>query len=1023
MLRVGARDRQTSLTSAFNPILWTLARPPKPPTLTWRECSEAASPCSVRVRVCARHLNSAGSAVPPVTHCQRSTLLWKREALWSKAAGRPCSVCTRDGRDTPRLSERQCATHSSPREGGEQCAPRVTHRAVASTTVSRHDAVCLRPAAVCCYDAGSHRSYSSSSSQIDAVPTADYSLLPPAAKWYKKRITELSLSPEELRYLSQHLATRQKCPHFAPLVLACASQLPESNFDVITTFNSLRPDQQADVIRFFLRECEGASPSLHISLDALITDFLSGQKCRGMAVTHLFAIVSALNERTCARMTPTLLCTLLQQSLQVTAGALDPSTPGEARARARRLITLAAAVLDGDEVASVLDTAGYLYEAAAFRSAKTFEEPPRRPTAKGVGNEVYSLLSQPSISFQALKELCDGLPRRVARFTVDLAVLSAARQAAETPGQTFIVDFEQLARCGSTSALELASRLHFVLFAGTKDSAALLLPRCKTRRQLLTVMKNTCDAGVRLTLQALRQLLELRPSDLTYALLYLTNPRTRRRTVLLFDVQPTKVDIREFESDEKRRGSSVSGSHPPDLRGAHSQLRDGLRDVLPPSFLETTTHSVESLLRAVPTVAIPQVLDLLPHVTGRTVSWWASTLLREHNTDAAFHVLKAAAARFVIPDMWVLVELLESNQNLSSDLEKAVRFIRGTWPDAAPVVFRAFVERAATVPTTASTSEDHALRVLSAVSVLGLLHYPSYCLEVIAERSATHVVHSVLELIRHDEAAFSFRNHPAPLHVSAFESLVEAVQTLGYEVEVDVVSQSAASKDTSWWSSHGLPRTERAVSRLFKRQVVGLWAVALQEVLWTQTPRNVDVHKALQLVCCGCRSSTGVVSAIKTCEAYIIPTPADSEAVQRRRRRKAHADQRLLVTLTCACEVLTARGYWREAIQLVPLPAESLPPLLKVAKLRALRHCSEMSALASIQLEEAERQLSAPSSSSKLRHSPRRMRPYYSKRPIRRPTKPCRRVSAPSNVYCQLSLPRGLRRLLRVSDVGSIAYH
>ncbi|EKF27878.1 TPR-repeat-containing chaperone protein DNAJ, putative [Trypanosoma cruzi marinkellei] len=505
-----------------------------------------------------------------------------------------------------------------------------------------------------------------------------------------------------------------------------------------------------------------------------------------------------------------------------------------------------------------------------------------------------------------------------------------------------------------------AFRLHFDMRLGSLSTSSALLPSCRHDwHRTVRLMQHTHHAGVTHALDALWELMELAPFGRYYVILRLQASQYRfcganQSCTLLLEAKATAEALGASEGFEA--------------------LSAGPWRYLAEAAARHHPH-VGQALWSLPVSYIPRVAAAMPQLPSSVLSCWIRLLLRHRRYDSVDVVLQIASERGVVPEMMALVEVLESVYDFDRDaaqLQRAVRSVRSLFPDCAPAVFRAFVERtAAKMHDKTLHSWSTGLKLLSTVSVLGLLHYPRSCLESIAACAPTPVVYAMLQILSEDGDAAAVEgdggaavpcSSPAPLELGALRRLLRSAQMAGLRPEVDVVAVSCATKKTAWWSSDTAVAGVSMATALYKMQAVGLWRHALQEVSWMKMScvdgaarcDGVAFHHAVRLASFGSDSVATLRRGVLAAEERGRKKVGLVESGRARRLTRVD-DAMLISTLACVAGALVARGRWESALRIIPLGVTDLPPLLRLARLKALQCSSDFDVHAAMLLEPEQR--------------------------------------------------------------------
>ncbi|CCW66121.1 unnamed protein product [Phytomonas sp. Hart1] len=765
------------------------------------------------------------------------------------------------------------------------------------------------------------------------------------SKWYAKQANQNFMFPEDILHVdSEYLLnfkSQKRPPSSIDMFLGCLRVADSMNWDLSVLFKQIPFLVKIEVICRVLQRQDkmvrDETCSTCLTLEHMLQTILREATAKLGDEAWLVRVIMHLDETHVGTVIKdfTMLRQLLKMSLFLSPISILPHIDPDRLIY--HVLQLGERVFDGcwQEWSDALAEAGLRFEACAYayaESPRRFLEPQREPSLKGFGNAVLEALTQSQLLIEAVQKLGKRMPRNLAHYTYCLAALSIIRQ----PHKSFQCScyterhisfpFDLLET--SMSRLEFASLIHFTLFSGNCHTAHLLLAQCATPKEIARVMQHTRDAGNFLSLTALREMLSRSPSECAYVVLHLAETEAP----LLFDVKAHCVDLEMSVCFFSTQPGGIQRTRAKMATHQWREIYKVLQDVLPLSVLSTGCQSLEILLKNVPITAIPFLVRTFSPFTSELVSWWASLYIHSGNEDAAMKLLSCSLSRNVLPEVWVLVELLEFHRNHEKNFKSCVELIRTQFAGLSTAVFRAFVERTAYhrgVGLSDKSMSEQALDLLSSVAILGLSHYPVVCIQQILEKASTPVVGAILQLIKDGESK-TFGNSPAPLQVDVVERLVAAAHTLGLSPKLDVYVVFGPSKELTWWSSHGLPCTKCAVHRLYNSGTTGLWPLVFGRIHSLSRLNVMEAHQAVRLMAVGCDNSKTVCEAVCASQDYLLGDSSLSRPLKRQN------ESTLIMTLACVASSLTARGEWRAALQLISPSVKDLPPLLRILKFQAL---------------------------------------------------------------------------------------
>ncbi|PWU94747.1 hypothetical protein C3747_275g67 [Trypanosoma cruzi] len=662
------------------------------------------------------------------------------------------------------------------------------------------------------------------------------------------------------------------------------------------------------------------------------------------------------------------------------------------RERTMTALRFGECVLTAETLAALCEESGLWYESAAYHSFASgvlleVTEEGKKSNRCGFGEEMVVLLravrngeyTAPSSSSSSppigtIEALRKEMSPVVATYTIHRVAAELTRNewengydASNREGSgnrgsrsgsnvTALQYMRNAAPLSDDAVCAQAFKLHFDMRLGSLSTSLALLPSCRHDwYRTVRLMQHTHRAGVAHSLDALWELMELAPSGRYYVMLRLQASQYRFRganhnCTLLLEAKATAEALGAPEGFEAL--SAGPWRHLAEAAARHQP-------------------HVGQALWSLPVSYIPRVAAAMPHLPSSVLSCWIRLLLRHRRYDSVDVVLQMAAERGVVPEMVALVEVLESVYDLDRDaaqLQRVVRSVRSFFPDCAPAVFRAFVERtAAQMHDKPSHSWSTGLKLLSTVSVLGLLHYPRSCLESIAACAPTPVVYAMLQILSEEDDAAAVEgdggaavpcSSPAPLELGALRRLLRSAQMAGLRPKVDVVAVSCATKKTAWWSSDTAVAGVPMATALYRMQAVGLWRHALQEVSWMKMScvdgaarcDGVAVHHAVRLASFGSDSVATLRRGVLAAEEMGRKKVGLVESG--RACRLTRVDDAILIsTIACVAGALVARGRWESALRIIPLGITDLPSLLRIARLKALQCSSAFDVHAAMLLE------------------------------------------------------------------------
>ncbi|SCU71803.1 uncharacterized protein TEOVI_000338400 [Trypanosoma equiperdum] len=650
-------------------------------------------------------------------------------------------------------------------------------------------------------------------------------------------------------------------------------------------------------------------------------------------------------------------------------------------------------VLGFDELASRCDLCGLWYESAAYRTAVSGVLMGLNRLSPGTDGKEFCLMSTTSedIGFGGLVLLLLQFLRMrkgaaashiaaieflrcrmspcVANFTKQSVAVELARMESNS---AFLADNYPSAlhylwnadqKHKKERELAAAAWLHFDVKCGTPSTAAVLLSCYNNNwNGIAYILQRTRQAGLGVALNALSAMIELTPTGCYYAIVRLCFPHSRGYIEKNSQSKGSCTFLFEARAPGGERGGDVVLNPPKNVLESWQFVENAVRQHRQRLLLQLGGGCAVWSLSA---EYAQQIAVALPQLSGTLLSQWIRGVLYHNQWNTIFTLLRVAAGRGVSPEMEVLVEILEkayrnigrggngvpNEQKGVSVLQSVVENIRTLFPYCAQTVFRAFVERIAVqldIDTTSSLPWDSALRILSAVNDLGLMHYPRNCMELVATSAPAVAAFSMLQMLDTTRRADNHvRNHfplnlsPLPLEVAALQSLLRSAQSTGLHVVADAFAVPPSNINTArvtWWSSSELAVGIPVATALYRRQAVGLWYVALQSLhrSFAHSGRdvsNVDAHHAIRLAAFGSTSNATLLQ----CLVALPKHEGKQELAFSRRRLKRADDATLVTTLGCIVGALTARGAWEVALRILPLGATDLPPLLRCAQEHAIR--------------------------------------------------------------------------------------
>lgn len=743
-------------------------------------------------------------------------------------------------------------------------------------------------------------------------------------KWYRRQARQGTLIAEDVAFAFEGMKPEAECRsvdssacNLRDMFLGYSFSESSVPGSLPMLFHQLPRQTKTDIIVWYLRE--GAVPPLDHPLSAMLSEVMEDLH---LAVAEIVEITSRLSLSNVIALDEDILERLLSVAIQLPLESTSAFT--DAVSFTKHVVTIAEGALSKRASwRQVLQSSGLVFE--AFCYAPVFLEPPQGavPGQKGYAAEVFTLMSKSELSLEELHTLADGMPPLVRQYTTRLFTLRALRGG--------------FSDCDSFPFPPDDLRyLHFVAGAGCQRSAASLLPQCRTRSQILAVMRHTREAGVSTSLEAIRRLLAVRPSEEIYVVVRATGVLTP----LLFHAHAFSIEAcSSSPADALIEASGLQLA--PHQMGC---LLEGLQRFLPPTLSSCNgAKALGHLIRLLPTQSIPSVVNALSHATPSLATWWASLYLTTGEDEAAMTVLQAFVARGILPDMRVLVDLLECSIERPADALQHIRFVQRNFPDVSPSVMRALVERRAARLGLSGMGKEASQQLLALMSLVGATPFPHQCVQLIASQAPASSVRAMLHLMSSTSPA-----HAVPLCVDVIERVLEALSILGLAPSISVVCCSPTAKSVAWWPSTGKAGGASVVHHLYHSGTLGLWNVPLAVLGW-ESPAlsSADVHKALRLLALGGCPTPQLVAMMHYSGSRLLPPTSQ------RTRGLTEVQESILCTLACVGEALTARGEWKSALQLLPSQPCELPPLVEVAKLRALRKDERVSEYVSVRLQAA----------------------------------------------------------------------
>ncbi|RNF20914.1 putative TPR-repeat-containing chaperone protein DNAJ [Trypanosoma conorhini] len=802
----------------------------------------------------------------------------------------------------------------------------------------------------------------------------------PRARWYARQAQRSLLDLESMRQLCQETRA-QTNQRRVVMALGCIYASNDSGLPVTAVMRCLPISAGAATVAALLRSHRAVRRErLHEALATLLNDSHLTQE-EAWVVLQAMTTVPDVNSVVEVRW-------VTEVVRRVVLGG--GSSGAEPRVRTMTALRLGECVLPAEALALLCEESGLWYESAAYRSSaagvplEAAEHNRRRRNGCGFGNDMVALLravrngeSFAATPIAAIEALRKEMPPAVAAYTTHRVAAELTRREWETESGASAKQGDSSdssshgdssdSRGASVTALQylqtaappsrdavgaLASRLHFELRLGSASTALALLPSCRSNwDRTVRLMRHTHHAGVATALGALRGLMNLSPSGRYYVMVRLQpSPYCacggHAGCNLLLEAKATAEGLGAPEAFEGMPA------------GLWRRLAEAAARQQP---------QVGQAFWSLPALYIPRVAAATPHLPSSLLSAWIRLLLRHGRYDSIDVVLQIAAERGVVPEMATLVEVLESVYERNKDaaqLQRLVRCVRSLFPDCAPAVFRAFVERTAGQMREGPLhSWSTGLHLLSTVSVLGLLHYPRSCLESIAACAPTPVVYAMLQILSEEGDAAAEGggaavpwSSSAPLELEALHRLLRSAQLAGLRPKVVVIAASPATRKTAWWASDTAAAGVPLATALYRKQAVGLWRHALQEVSWRNdvSADGVEVHHAIRLASFGSDSVATLLRGVVAAGGGAGGGEGKGGALAatgRARRRTRVEGAMFVATLACVAGALLARGRWESALRIIPPGVTDLPPLLRLARLKALQRSSDFDAHATMLLE------------------------------------------------------------------------